>query len=204
MPRERIRVVWVQVCGRPRAVYRKFGICRICFRDMASNGLIPGVKKASRWGHMMTDSLADMLTRIRNANRIERPASICPPPSQRRGPGAQGRRLHPRLPSRQHRQGRERRQAIRGDDRSDPAKLTLRVFLKYGPEGERVIRAHRTCQPSGSAAVSPQHAVEPVLDGLGISILSTSRGVMSDRRARARSAANCFVPCGNTHWPLAA
>ena len=34
-------------CGRPRAVYRKFGICRICFRNMASNGLIPGVKKAS-------------------------------------------------------------------------------------------------------------------------------------------------------------
>jgi small subunit ribosomal protein S14 len=36
-----------KLCGRPRAVYRKFGICRICFRDMASNGLIPGVKKAS-------------------------------------------------------------------------------------------------------------------------------------------------------------
>ena len=35
------------LCGRPRAVYRKFGICRICFRNMASDGLIPGVKKAS-------------------------------------------------------------------------------------------------------------------------------------------------------------
>ena len=34
-------------CGRPRAVYRKFGVCRICFRDMASDGLIPGVRKAS-------------------------------------------------------------------------------------------------------------------------------------------------------------
>ena len=34
-------------CGRPRAVYRKFGICRICFRSMANDGLIPGVKKAS-------------------------------------------------------------------------------------------------------------------------------------------------------------
>ena len=34
-------------CGRSSAVYRKFGVCRICFRDMASNGLIPGVKKAS-------------------------------------------------------------------------------------------------------------------------------------------------------------
>ena len=34
-------------CGRPRAVYRKFGVCRICFRSMASDGLIPGVRKAS-------------------------------------------------------------------------------------------------------------------------------------------------------------
>ena len=47
-PRERIRVRnRCKLCGRPRAVFRKFGICRICFRDMASNGLIPGVKKAS-------------------------------------------------------------------------------------------------------------------------------------------------------------
>jgi small subunit ribosomal protein S14 len=36
-----------QLCGRPRAVYRKFGLCRICFRKMADQGLIPGVRKAS-------------------------------------------------------------------------------------------------------------------------------------------------------------
>ncbi len=36
-----------RLCGRARAVYRKFGICRICFRDMANKGLIPGVQKAS-------------------------------------------------------------------------------------------------------------------------------------------------------------
>lgn len=34
-------------CGRPKAVYRKFGICRICFRNMALKGLLPGVRKAS-------------------------------------------------------------------------------------------------------------------------------------------------------------
>jgi len=34
-------------CGRPRAVYRKFGVCRICSRGLALRGLIPGVKKAS-------------------------------------------------------------------------------------------------------------------------------------------------------------
>ena len=48
LPREKIRVrLRCRLCGRPRAVFRKFGICRICFRDLASNGLIPGVKKAS-------------------------------------------------------------------------------------------------------------------------------------------------------------
>ena len=34
-------------CGRPKAVYRKFGLCRICFREMALKGEIPGVTKAS-------------------------------------------------------------------------------------------------------------------------------------------------------------
>jgi len=34
-------------CGRTRAVYREFGICRICFRQLASNGQITGVRKAS-------------------------------------------------------------------------------------------------------------------------------------------------------------
>ena len=41
------RVRRCQLCGRPRAVYRKFGICRICFRKLADQGLIPGVRKAS-------------------------------------------------------------------------------------------------------------------------------------------------------------
>ncbi|MBN2711443.1 MAG: type Z 30S ribosomal protein S14 [Planctomycetes bacterium] len=35
------------ICGRPKAVYRKFGICRICFRTLANKGEIPGVKKSS-------------------------------------------------------------------------------------------------------------------------------------------------------------
>jgi small subunit ribosomal protein S14 len=47
-PRDKIRIrLRCKLCGRPRAVYRKFGICRICFRNLASDGLIPGVKKAS-------------------------------------------------------------------------------------------------------------------------------------------------------------
>lgn len=34
-------------CGRPRGYMRKFGLCRVCFRELASNGQIPGVKKSS-------------------------------------------------------------------------------------------------------------------------------------------------------------
>ncbi|MBO5777781.1 MAG: type Z 30S ribosomal protein S14, partial [Clostridia bacterium] len=36
-----------KICGRPHAVLRKYGICRVCFRDLAYKGQIPGVKKAS-------------------------------------------------------------------------------------------------------------------------------------------------------------
>ncbi len=36
-----------RICGRPRSVYRDFGLCRICLRKMAHQGLIPGLKKAS-------------------------------------------------------------------------------------------------------------------------------------------------------------
>jgi len=36
-----------QRCGRPRAVYQKFELCRICFRELANNGEIPGIFKAS-------------------------------------------------------------------------------------------------------------------------------------------------------------
>jgi ribosomal protein S14 len=47
-PRDRIKVTRrCHLCGRARAVYRKFGCCRICFRKLASDGMIPGVRKAS-------------------------------------------------------------------------------------------------------------------------------------------------------------
>jgi small subunit ribosomal protein S14 len=36
-----------QRCGRPRAVFRKFGLCRLCFRELAHQGDVPGVTKAS-------------------------------------------------------------------------------------------------------------------------------------------------------------
>ena len=36
-----------QICGRPHSVYRDFGLCRVCLRKMGSEGLIPGLRKAS-------------------------------------------------------------------------------------------------------------------------------------------------------------
>ncbi|MBI4101037.1 type Z 30S ribosomal protein S14 [Candidatus Microgenomates bacterium] len=41
------RVNRCQLCGRPRAYLRRFGLCRICFRQLASEGKIPGIRKAS-------------------------------------------------------------------------------------------------------------------------------------------------------------
>jgi small subunit ribosomal protein S8 len=70
-------------------------------------------------------------------------------------------------------------------DLSKP-KVLLRVFLKYGPEGERVIRNIERASRPGRRLYRRSTQLKPVLDGLGISILSTSKGVMSDRRARAQ------------------
>jgi small subunit ribosomal protein S8 len=64
-------------------------------------------------------------------------------------------------------------------------KLVLRVFLKYGPEGERVIRHLQRASRPGRRLYWRHGQLRPVLDGLGIAVLSTSKGVMSDRRARA-------------------
>ena len=58
------------------------------------------------------------------------------------------------------------------------------MFLKYGPEGERVIRHIERASRPGRRLYRGYKELRPVLDGLGISILSTSRGVMSDRQAR--------------------
>ena len=70
-------------------------------------------------------------------------------------------------------------------DAQDPKKV-LRVFLKYGPEGERVIRTIDRCSKPGRRLYKSYKELRPVLDGLGISILSTSKGIMSDRQARAQ------------------
>jgi small subunit ribosomal protein S8 len=68
---------------------------------------------------------------------------------------------------------------------AEPAQQ-LRVHLKYGPNGERVIRRIRRVSKPGRRVYSGATQLKPVLGGLGIRIISTSRGVISDREARQR------------------
>jgi small subunit ribosomal protein S8 len=66
------------------------------------------------------------------------------------------------------------------------AHVVLRLFLKYGPEGERVFLSIDRASKPGRRLYWRHDQLRPVLDGLGIAILSTSKGVMSDRQARAQ------------------
>jgi small subunit ribosomal protein S8 len=62
----------------------------------------------------------------------------------------------------------------------------LQIDLKYGPNGERLIRHIRRVSSPGRRVYSRSARLRPVLGGLGISILSTSSGVVSDREARQK------------------
>lgn len=120
---------------------------------------------------MMTDPIADMLTRIRNAVRIERPNVEMPLSKVKRG-------LAEVLKREGYIWDWEQVEA-------QPANQ-LRLHLKYGPNGERVIRHIRRVSKPGRRVYSGATKLRPILNGLGISIISTSRGVISDREARQR------------------
>ena len=137
---------------------------------------------------MMTDPLADMLTRIRNANRIERPAVDMPATNLKRNVAQvlkdEGFILDFQVGySVKDEQGHKTFKAA--TDLSAP-KAVLRVYLKYGPEGEKVIRHIKRASSPGLRLYKGYTDLRPVLDGLGIAVLSTSRGVMSDRKARTQ------------------
>lgn len=120
---------------------------------------------------MMTDPIADMLTRIRNAVRVERPHVEMPLSKVKRG-------LAEVLKREGYIWDWEEVEA-------QPARQ-IRLHLKYGPNGERVIRHIRRVSKPGRRVFSPATKLKPILNGLGITIISTSRGVISDREARQR------------------
>lgn len=137
---------------------------------------------------MMTDSLADMLTRIRNANRIERPA-VDMPVSRLKINVAQvlkdeGFVLDYQVLSQSN--DAEGHPVFQEETDLSKKGVILRVFLKYGPEGEKVLRFVERVSKPGRRFYTRHDQLRPILDGLGISIVSTSRGVMSDRRARTQ------------------
>jgi small subunit ribosomal protein S8 len=137
---------------------------------------------------MMTDPIADMLTRIRNANRIELPFVDMPVTRLKTNVAQvlkdEGFILDYHVGKvGTDEQGHSVFQEI--NDLSLP-KLVLRIHLKYGQEGERVIRKIDRASRPGRRLYIRADQVKPVLEGLGISILSTNKGVVSDRQARAQ------------------
>jgi small subunit ribosomal protein S8 len=136
---------------------------------------------------MMTDPIADMLTRIRNGNRIETPAVDMPHTVQKQHIAQvlkdEGFILDYQVGAFVTQEGKQSFQSPADD--KEPKKV-LRVFLKYGPEGERVIRHIERASKPGCRVYRGYKELRPVLEGLGISVVSTNRGVMSDRQARAQ------------------
>ncbi len=121
---------------------------------------------------MMTDPIADMLTQIRNAVRVERPHVDMPLSQMKRGVAEV-----------------LKREGYIWDYEvvdGEPVKK-LRIELKYGPNGERVIQQIRRVSKPGRRVYTKSRDLRPVLNGLGISIVSTSKGVFSDREARQQN-----------------
>lgn len=137
---------------------------------------------------MMTDPLADLLTRIRNANRIER-HHVDVPASKLKANVCQVLKdegfIHGYEVGVMAADEAGHKNFTATTDYGQPH-VILRVYLKYGEEGERVIRTIRRSSKPGLRVYKKATELRPVLDGQGIAILSTSRGVMSDRQARTQ------------------
>ena len=119
----------------------------------------------------LQDPIADMLTRIRNGNRVGRRAVLIPGSKICRGIAevlkAEGYIAdYEFLPDQRHGQGE------------------IRVDLKYSLSGDKVIHEIKRVSKPGRRVYSGMEDLPKVLGGLGISVVSTSKGVMSDRKAR--------------------
>lgn len=118
---------------------------------------------------MMTDPIADMLTRIRNANAIQR-KQVTMPASKMRVGIADVLLTEGFI---------EKYEVVEGSPSSE-----LKIGLKYGPDGETVIRSIDRVSKPGCRIYSGASELPRVLRGLGVYVLTTPRGVISDRTAR--------------------
>jgi small subunit ribosomal protein S8 len=120
----------------------------------------------------MTDPISDMLTRIRNAtiarhSRVEMPSS----------------RLKVEIARILESEGYIQGFKVLDPEADTRVQAQLKVFLKYGPRGERVITGIQRVSRPGRRVYFGRDDVPDVLAGLGVSILTTSRGVMTGREA---------------------
>jgi small subunit ribosomal protein S8 len=122
---------------------------------------------------MMTDPIADMLTRIRNANIAFHDDVVMP-----------SSKLKEALARILEREGYILGFAVE-NDAARPGRQ-LKIEMKYTPDRKRTISGLRRISKPGLRVYSGAEAVPRVLGGMGISILSTNQGLMTDREARQR------------------
>ncbi|AZP03809.1 30S ribosomal protein S8 [Jeotgalibaca ciconiae] len=121
---------------------------------------------------VMTDPIADFLTRIRNANMV-RHASLEVPASN----------MKVEIAKILKNEGFIKNYEVIEDDKQN----VIRVFLKYGVNNERVITGLKRISKPGLRVYAKTGEVPRVLNGLGIAIVSTSEGVVTDKEARAKN-----------------
>ena len=119
----------------------------------------------------MSDPIADFLTRIRNANMAQH-ESVEAPASKMKKDIAEILKQEGFIRDVEYVE--DNKQGI------------IRVFLKYGQDGERVISGLKRISKPGLRSYVKADAVPKVLNGLGIAIISTSNGVVTDKVARAK------------------
>jgi small subunit ribosomal protein S8 len=131
----------------------------------------------------MTDPIADMLTRVRNANVAMK--DTVPMPSSK---------LKESLAALLEREGYIQGFSVH-DDPKQPGKV-LEIQMKYSPERTRTISGLRRVSKPGLRVYSRADSLPRVLGGLGVAVLSTSQGLMTDREARQRKVGGevlCYV-----------
>ncbi|OZU87258.1 30S ribosomal protein S8 [Virgibacillus indicus] len=121
---------------------------------------------------VMTDPIADMLTRIRNANMVKHEKLELP-----------GSTMKKEIADILKREGFVSDYEFVEDNKQG----ILRIFLKYGTNEERVITGIKRISKPGLRVYAKADEVPRVLNGLGIAIVSTSKGVLSDKEARSQA-----------------